>query len=59
MIYLVVPYMELKIYQEHFDFVVYFCISPCLYNSSIRFDASERVTVWPLSFSPRRTSSLV
>ena len=36
-----------------------FCISACLYNSSIRFDASVRISVCPDSFNPSNTSSLV
>ena len=42
-----------------FRYCCLFCISPHLYNSSIRFDASVRVLLSPDNFKPSKTSSLV
>ena len=42
-----------------FRFCYLFCISPRLYNSSIKLLASVRVSVWPDNFKPSKTSSLV
>ena len=42
-----------------FRYCCLFCISPRLYNSSIRLLASVRVLVCPDNFNPKSTSSLV
>ena len=52
-------YYYLENLSRAFRFCRLFCISPLLYNSSIKFDASVRASVWPDNFSPSKTSSLV
>ena len=48
-----------RILSGAFQYCCSFCISPLLYNSSIMFDATVTVSVWPDSFHPNKSSNLV